>query len=74
MIEEAQAGTNTSENILEVDFQPAENVIMEEPIAANERYFQLLIGELLISFDKTSEEENSFDESIDKHSIVPLSP
>lgn len=53
--------------------QSAKDDIMdEESITTSERYTKLLIGDLRIFIDKTSEEKNSFDESIYDHSGVPL--
>ena len=57
----------------DVDFQPAKDDIVEEPITANERYAKLLIGELITTIDKTSEEEKSCNESIYEHDAIPLS-
>ena len=74
LIHEVQAETNTSENELEADFQPDENKSRKEPIATHERYSHLLIGEVLIAIDKTSEQENCFDEFINVHYAIPLTP
>lgn len=49
-----------------------DDIMEEESVATSERYTKLLIGDLQITIDKTSEEKNSFGEYIYNHNAAPL--